>query len=162
LRVFGFDPALGRVKDVLGLVVLAAGMSTMVSATIGATSLCSGGVQPWKAFPAIWSVWWLGDAMGDVVVAPLLFTWAGWHRLRWRPRQVAEAGVLLLALVAVSLLVFAVPSARFSFHPLAYVVFPFVIWAALRFGQPVATLMTFVTSGIAIWGTVRGYGPFAA
>jgi PAS domain-containing protein len=64
--------------------------------------------------------------------------------------------------MAVSLLVFAGPTALFSFHPLAYTVFPFVIWAALRFGQPAATLMTFVASGMAIWGTVRGYGPFAA
>jgi integral membrane sensor domain MASE1 len=81
-----FDPALGRVKDVLGLVVLAAGVSTMVSATIGATSLCLGGVKPWTAYPTLWSVWWLGDAMGDLVAAPLLLTWAGWRRLSWRPR----------------------------------------------------------------------------
>src|SRR5262249_30186635 len=35
-------------------------------------------------------------------------------------------------------------------------------WAALRFGQLATTLITFVASGIAIWGTVGGYGPFAA
>src|SRR5262249_59284871 len=68
----------------------------------------------------------------------------------------------VLGLVAVSLLVFAGPTAIFSFHPLAYTVFPFVIWAALRFGQPASALMTFVASGLAIWGTVRGHGPFAA
>jgi PAS domain S-box-containing protein len=161
-RLVQFDPALGRVRDVLGLVVLAAGVSTMVSATIGATSLCLGGVRPWTAYPTMWGVWWLGDAMGDLVVAPLLLTWAGWHRLPWRPWRAAEAGALLLALVAVSLLVFTGPTAIFSFHPLAYAVFPFVIWAALRFGQPAATLVTFVASGLAIWGTVRGHGPFAA
>src|SRR5262245_47393194 len=161
-RLVQFDPALGRVKDVLSVVVLAAGVSTMVSATIGATGLGLGGVKPWPAYPKLWSVWWLGDAMGDLVVAPVLLTWAGWHRMAWRPRWVAEAGALLLALVAVSLLVFAGPTALFSFHPLAYAVFPFVIWSALRFGQPAATLMTLVASGLAIWGTVRGYGPFAA
>jgi integral membrane sensor domain MASE1 len=45
LRLVEFDPALGRVKDVLGLVVLAAGTSTMVSATAAATCRfcgCSG------------------------------------------------------------------------------------------------------------------------
>jgi PAS domain S-box-containing protein len=155
-------PALGQVKDVLRLVVLAAGGSTMVSATIGATSLCLGGVKPWTAYPAMWSVWWLGDAMGNLVVAPLLLTWADWRRLSWRPRRVVEAGALLLGLAAMSLLVFAGPTAFFSFHPLAYTVFPFMIWAALRFGQPAATLTTFVASGMAIWGTVSGYGPFAA
>jgi PAS domain S-box-containing protein len=158
----GFDTALERVKDVLGLVVLAAGVSTLVSATIGATSLCLGGVRPWTAYPAIWGVWWLGDALGNLVVAPLLLTWAGWLRFPWRPGRVAEAGALLLGLVAACLLVFAGPTAVFSFHPLAYTVFPFVIWAALRFGQPAAALTTFVASSIAIGGTVRGSGPFAA
>ena len=54
----------------------------------------------------------------------------------WRPRRVAEAEPLLLALMAVNLFVFAGPTALFSFHPLASTVFPFVIWATLRFGQP--------------------------
>jgi PAS domain S-box-containing protein len=161
-RLVQFDPALGRVKDVLSLVVLAAGVSTMVSAAIGVTSLCLGGVKSWTAYPTLWGVWWLGDVMGDLVVAPLLLTWAGWQRIAWRPRRVAEAGALLLALVAVSLLVFAGPTAVFSFHPLAYTVFPFMICAALRCGQPAVTLMTFVASGVAIWGTVGGYGPFVA
>jgi PAS domain S-box-containing protein len=161
LRRAGFDNALGRVNDVLTLGALAAGVSTAVSATVGATSLCLAGLKPWSAYPALWSVWWLGDVMGDLVVAPLLLTWAGWRRLPWRPRQVAEAAALLLGLAAVSLLVFARLAALFSFPPLVYAVFPFVIWAALRFGQPGATLMTFVASSIAIWGTVRGHGPFA-
>src|SRR5262245_17663823 len=114
-RLVGFDKPLERVQDVLGLVVLAAALSTMVSATIGAASLCSGGLKPWTAYPALWSVWWLGDSMGDLVVAPLLLTWAGWRRQPWRPRRVAEAAALLLGLVAVSLLVFAGPIAHLSF-----------------------------------------------
>jgi PAS domain S-box-containing protein len=156
-----FDPALERVKDVLHLAILAAGVSTMVSATIGATSLCLGGVKPWAAYPRLWGVWWLGDAMGSLVIAPLLLTCANNRYLLWRVRQAIEAVVLLLALVAVSLLVFAGPPAFFSFAPMAYIVFPFIIWAALRFGQPVTALALFMASSIAIWGTVAGYGPFA-
>src|SRR5262249_23110483 len=76
-------PTRGRVTDVLGRVVLAAGLSTMVSATIGVTSLCLGGVKPWTAYPALWSVWWLGNALGDLVVAPLLLTWAGGRHFPW-------------------------------------------------------------------------------
>src|SRR6516162_580298 len=137
-RLVGFDKALERVQDVFGLVVLAAGLSTMVSATIGATSLCLGGLKPWAAYPALWSVWWLGDALGNLVGAPLLLTWARWPLIAWRPRRADEAGGMLLGLVAVSLLVFAGPAGIFFFHPLAYTVFPFVIWAALRFGQHAA------------------------
>jgi hypothetical protein len=59
--------------------------------------------------------------------------------------------------MAVSRFVFAGPTALFSFHPLASTVFLLVIWAALRFGQPAATRMTFVASGMAISGTVGGF-----
>jgi PAS domain S-box-containing protein len=161
-RLVLIDPNLGRVKEVLALVVLAAGLSTMVSATIGVASLCLGDVKPWAAYPEMWRVWWLGDAVGDLVVCPLLLTWAGWHRIAWRPQRVAEVVVLLLALVAVSLSVVAGPVALLSHPALAYTIFPFVIWAALRFGQAPAALATAVASAIAIWGTVHGYGPFHA
>jgi hypothetical protein len=79
---------------VLGLVVLAAGVSPAVSATIGATSLCLGGVKPWTAYPALWSGWWLGDALGALVVARLLLTWAGWRHMAWRLPRVAEQGAV--------------------------------------------------------------------
>ena len=158
-RLIQFDPALGRVKDVLGLVVLAAALSTMVCATIGVASLCLWGVKPWAAYLEMWNVWWLGDALGNLVVAPLLLTWAAWHHIPWGPRQVAEVGILLLALASVSVSIFAGPFAILSHPVLAYAIFPFVIWAALRFGQPLATLATAVASTLAIWGTVRGHGP---
>jgi PAS domain S-box-containing protein len=161
-RLVKFESALDQVKDALGLVVLAAGLSTMASATIGVTSLCLGGLTPWTAYPAVWRVWWLGDAMGVLVVAPLLLTWVGWRPILLRPRRVAEVGILLVALVAVSLFVFVGRSAIIPSDPLAYTVFPFAIWAALRFGQPGATLATCVASITAIWGTVNGFGPFAA
>src|SRR4029450_7419541 len=71
-----FDTALKRVRDVLGLVILAAGLDTMGRATMGVPSLCAGGVKPWAAYPEMWSVWWLGDVMGILAVAPLLLAWA--------------------------------------------------------------------------------------
>ena len=73
-RITGFDNSLERLKDVLGLILLAAGISTTIAATIGVTSLCLGGVHPWSSFGALWSTWWLGDAMGNLVVAPVLLT----------------------------------------------------------------------------------------
>src|SRR5260370_15104927 len=58
-RVIRFENSLERLKDVVGLVVLAAGLSTMVSATIGATMLCLGG-KPWENFGRLWLTWWFG------------------------------------------------------------------------------------------------------
>ena len=75
--VTGFSPSFGRLRDVLAFVIVAALMSTTVSATIGVTSLCAGGVQPWASYGTLWWVWWLGDAGGALIVAPLILTWAG-------------------------------------------------------------------------------------
>ena len=109
LRRVGFDPALERLRDVLALIVLAALGSTVVAATIGVTSLCLGGVQPWNAFASLWWTWWVGDAMGDLVMAPLLLVWSCAPRSGWRPRRVAEGVALLGTLVLVGVLVFVQP-----------------------------------------------------
>lgn len=162
LRWAGFDKSLERLKDVLGLIVLAACVSTSISATIGVTSLTWGGVQPWSNFASLWSVWWLGDAMGNLVVAPVLLTLAIWFPFR-SLRRTAEAAALAFGLVAVGLIVFNGPrptdSAHYSF---VYTIFPFVIWAALRFGQQGTTIVTCVASVFAICGTLHGVGPFGS
>jgi PAS domain S-box-containing protein len=161
-RVAAFEPSLARLRDVLSLVVLAGVLSTALCATIGVTSLCLGGVHPWTAYAPLWGIWWLGDAVGAVVVAPLLLTWAVWRSpSRW-PGRLAEAGSVSAGLVAVSLMVFVeLLTAASSNHPLEYTIFPFVIWAALRLGPPGAALVTFLASSIAIAGTLNGFGPFA-
>jgi len=160
-RVVGFQNPLERLRDVLGLVVLGAVLSTTVSATLGVTSLCLGGLQPWAAFGTLWWVWWLGDAMGDLIVVPLLLTWVAGPRPLWRLRQLAEATALLVGLGAASALAFSDGSPRpSSGYPLEYLLFPFVIWAALRFGQRGAAAVNLAALGLALWATVRRSGPF--
>jgi signal transduction histidine kinase len=160
-RLARFRNSLERLQDVLGLVVLAAVLSTTVSATIGVTSLCVGGAAPWGLYGSLWWQWWLGDAMGALVVTPVLLTWGTAPRFSWPPGRAAEAGALLLGVVAVSHVVFGgwftpdLPN-----YPLAYAVFPFVIWAALRFGQQGAATATLTVSALAVSGTLRGVGVF--
>jgi signal transduction histidine kinase len=161
-RVAGFRGSLERLREVVGLVVLAAALSTTLAATVGVTSLCLGGVASWSRFGTLWWVWWLGDALGALVIAPLLLAWVAGRAGPWPPRRLAELGALLLALVAVCGLVFTGAGPTPAPGPaLEYTVFPFVIWAALRFGQRGATLVTFLIAAVAIPGTVRGFGPFA-
>jgi PAS domain S-box-containing protein len=161
-RFVGFRTSLERLKDVLGLLALAASVSTTVSATVGVTSLCLGGIQPWSLYGSLWWTWWLGDAMGDIVMAPALLTWAAWPLIDWRPRRTAEAAAVLLGLVAVGLAVFKGGALRSApSYPLEYTIFPFVIWAALRFGQRGSTTVTLVALAIAVLGTANSSGPFA-
>jgi PAS domain S-box-containing protein len=160
-RLLAFRNDLDRLKDTLGLTILAGGLSTTVSATIGVTSLCLWSVQPWSVYGSLWWVWWLGDAMGALVVAPLLLTWVA-GRQPWPPRRRAEALILLAGLVATCWIVFTGRlTTGFGDSSLAYSIFPFVIWAALRFGQQGTTAVTLVASSLAVWGTVHGLGPFA-
>jgi signal transduction histidine kinase len=161
-RIPGFRPSLDRMQHVVGLIVLAAVCSTMVSATIGISSLYAGGIVPlsqaWKA----WRAWWLGDLIADLVVAPVLLVWATAPRVRPPPERILEAAALVVSILTVNLFIFggSAASDTVAFGQ-AYFIFPPLIWAALRFGQRGAVAATFLTSVIAVWGTVSGHGPFA-
>jgi PAS domain S-box-containing protein len=158
-RVVGFRGTLDRLRHVVGLVLLAALCSTLVSATIGVASGWLGGVFESAKVAEAWWTWWIGDMIGDLVLAPFLFVWCARPRIHVSRAGLAEAAALFLCVLGVSLLVFtdALP-VKITDHP--FLLFPFLIWAALRFGQPGAVTATFVMSVIAIWGTHQGWGPF--
>src|SRR5256885_9000482 len=126
VRVADFRPSLERVRDVIALVVIGAVASTAVSATFGVASLWASGTVAADALRRLWFVWWSGDALGDVLVAPLLLTWV--RAARPAPRRF-EAAALLAVLLLLSALLLR--------NPLSYVyaVSPMVVWAALRFGS---------------------------
>ncbi len=151
-----------RIRGVVGFVFLVAGLSTTVSATIGVTSGWLGGVIPAAAVRKAWLTWWLGDAMGDLILAPLLFVWVERPRIALSPWRCAEAGALLASLVMVSLLVFGtVFTSGQAIFSQPYVLFPLLIWAALRFQKHGTVTATFVVAAMAIWRTAAGFGPFA-
>jgi signal transduction histidine kinase len=160
-RVPGFDPGLGRLKDVLAFVLLAALLSTAVSATVGVSTLFLGGVLPRAELLATWRVWWVGDAVGDIVVAPLLMAAPGLRDvLRDRRRLWEGVGIVLLGVV-LGWLVFRVePSSPLHLLVRPASFFPLLVWAALRFGPGGGAAATFLVSSLAIWGTASGTGPF--
>jgi PAS domain S-box-containing protein len=157
LRRAGFSHDIDRLRDVLSLVVLVAVGATAISATVGVTSLCVGGVQPWTRFEDLWIVWWLGDAMGALLVAPLLLTWQRWRWSQWSAARAAECAVLFVGLAVTARLVFGQADVdQGRLHPYSYVLFPFVIWAALRFGQRGSSLAVLASAAVATWATVHG------
>src|SRR5579872_3177085 len=95
LQRAGFEPSLRRLHDVASLFLLAAFLCTLASATIGVLSLCLTGVTPWSSFTSLWSTWWIGDAIGNIVTAPFLFVWADQVRNRSPLRRLGEAALLL-------------------------------------------------------------------
>lgn len=153
--------AFDRPQDVLKFAALAGLISPAVSATIGATSLSLGGLSDWAKYRTVWSTWWIGDAAGILIVAPLLILWGTDARLRWSRQQVYEATLLMLVLVFTEAAVFGdlLPAGARS-YALDFMAVPPLLWAALRFAQRETATAAFVLSGIALWGTLHGHGPF--
>jgi PAS domain S-box-containing protein len=150
-RLVGGGVGLTRVVQVLALVGCAA-VGTFVSACFGSASLRLGDVITAEEFAGVWRTWWLSDFSGALVVAPVILSWAnpGPFRLgRWG----AVEGV---ALLTVLVLVAELPSQR----EVPYIVFPLLIWAALRFGPRGASLSLLVVSGLTVLNTARNAGPF--
>ncbi|WP_137893971.1 MASE1 domain-containing protein [Ramlibacter sp. 2FC] len=160
-RLAGFRNALDRRRDVLALVVLAAMLGTMASASVGVAVLALGGIVTMGDYASVWLKWWLGDMMGVLVVAPPLLVWLSHPRRALSPPRLLEALGLGAMLLLVSHKIFGAPElAGHGYYPASLAVFPFVIWAALRFGQWGASLVTLAVSLLAIVGTSRGTGPF--
>jgi len=162
-RYAGGTRAFDRAQDVFKFVGLAGVLATAISPTIGLTSLCLGGFAPWPAYSDIWLTWWLGDAGGAVVVAPAIVLWARRPRPGWAREQWLEAGALLGASAAVGAVTFGgLPGPPVSERSLTVLCLPPAIWAAFRFGRRETSGVVLLLAGIAIWGTVRGTGPFTA
>ena len=161
-RFAGGPRAFDRAGNVFKFVLFAAIVSTAVSATSGVTTLVLGGLARWLDAGSIWLTWWLGDAAGDLVVAPALLLWSAAPHVPWLRRRTLEVTALGLAIVLSALAVFGGHLA-FSAHnyPVAFLCLPVFLWAAFRFDQRVAATAILLLGGIAVWGTLHGAGPFS-
>ena len=115
--------------------VLAAGLAPVVSATIGVTSLGVEGFAGWSDYLSVWLTWWLGDATGAMIAAPLLLLWSQDRRFRWTRARFLEAAVAFAALILVSRVVFGGWYPGAGNRPTAFLLWPVLIWPALRFGS---------------------------
>lgn len=135
-------------------------LATTIGATVHALVTLPT-TRPFENFLTVWLLAWLVRLSGALVFAPVLLLWAqarpGWPR--WQ--QLLEAVALFVMLVWVGLLVFAglFPS-DIKNYPLEFLCVPFFLWAAFRFGRREAATAMAVLSGIAVWGTLHGFGPF--
>ena len=141
---------------------LAALISTTLGPTFGVSSLAIGNFAQWSNYSPIWLTWWLGDASGVLVVAPFLILWSvTGSRRNWNRTQAIEVTILLLLLIALAETVFGgwFPISAHN-YPISFICGPIVIWTAFRFTPRETATGIFVLSAIAIWGTLRGFGPF--
>ena len=144
-----FRTRLTRLRDVLLLVGLAALASTLISATFGVAAAALANLHRAESYPVFWAVWWLGDAMGALLIAPLICVWAPPIRLSRRPLRWLEGLLLLVALTLVSMMVFRRLSGIRAVELIrgTYAIVPLLIWAALRFEQRGITAALLLVGG---------------
>ncbi|MFN2621631.1 MAG: PAS domain S-box protein [Chthoniobacterales bacterium] len=151
---------LERVPDVCAFMLLGGVVSCLVSATIGVTTLDLAGFALWSGYGQAWLTWWLGDVGGVFIVAPLFLVWTDPRRRLTIARWVELLGGFGL-LVAVTYYVFIEHTTVWSRdRGFTFALFPFLIWAALRFGRRGAASAAGLVALLAVWGTIHGFGPF--
>jgi signal transduction histidine kinase/integral membrane sensor domain MASE1/CheY-like chemotaxis protein len=146
-----------RARNIFKFVLLAAFLSTTVSATFGVTSLALGGYVPWSGYGAVWLTWWFGDITGVLLAGPVLVIWATQPYPTLKLSRVLEAVGLLLALALTGYFAF-----MYQTRPgLEFLAILPLLWAAFRYGQRGAVTAAFLTFAVALTGVLRDTGPFA-
>jgi diguanylate cyclase (GGDEF)-like protein len=160
-RCIGLPRSFERGEDVVEFVAIAA-LSSAIAATVATAQLA------WPHSPApqalAWTWWtrWQADAMGIIIVAPLILNWSV-SSAEGSRRKTLEMLCLAVPTLAATQAIFSdgLPAYLPSL-PLTFVILPFVIWAALRFAQREVATLNALVCAIAVWHTFEGRGPFAS
>lgn len=143
-------------------------VGTAISATVGSVSLLLGHVIAAGSFAQVWRTWWLGDLCGALLVVPLALAWYEPMDRGLVRKRLPDAGVALASVAGLSALAFnrhrplSPLGQSVSAEALAFLVFPALIWSAIRLRQRGATLTVTLAAGIAIWATTHYVGPFSS
>ncbi|MFJ3204642.1 MASE1 domain-containing protein [Streptomyces sp. NPDC086989] len=155
LRRVGFRTRMNRLWDAIALICLGAFTGMLVSATVGGVVLSLADALPVGGFWPTWWVWWTGDAMGVLLVAPVLLVLSSARRPKDVPAaRWAEAALLVAATICVGIL-------ETSPTPLIFLAFPLLTWAAFRFQRAGAAPCALAASIFAIYAATHRTGPFA-
>ena len=154
-RPFRFD----RLRHAVLFGVLVLGLACGLAALLGASIYAASGASA-ESFWTYWAIWWLGDAMGVLLMTPLLLGWlqAGADR---ETRGRLEWGLLLASSFLLAIWVFAQPLGEETFRR-PTLLFPVAIWAAVRFGVRGAASIGLLIAAIAVAAHVHGVGPLVA
>lgn len=144
--------ALAPTRQLLLFVGLAVIAAPVLGALIGGTtSVLAAVAESYAVLPR----YFIGDALGVLIIAPLFLTW-GMARVR---RSVWETGALSALSVLVAVVVFGNRDSWTA--STGYLLIPFFTWTALRYGVRGVAWISFAITAIGSTYTARGEGPFA-
>ena len=160
-RYSGFDLSLGSVRDIFMLLLVAAG-SALFSALNGAFWLAYNGLMPWNDYPDSALYWWMGDALGTILFAPLLLAWLRHKPMPQTPAVRREEIAYFAILLLLSMMAFSKLSGRLfdtQFEP--FVLLPVMVWGALRFNMRIVALGSVIVFFFSMLGMVWQMGAFS-
>ena len=148
-------PWFGTLRNASIYVFVTAGIGPAVAAIGGAfVQILSG--EPIESYWTYWGNWYMSNALGSMTLGPVFLTW--FDRRSWAERinlrRMTEAGLLGLGLGVVCAVVFHTGrgTVESGFLPaLLYSPLPFILWAAIRFGQRGASGAILVVTIVSIW-----------
>ncbi|HXA03166.1 MAG TPA: MASE1 domain-containing protein [Cytophagaceae bacterium] len=160
LQIFNFNSRIVTVKDVLMLYFIAM-LACGIAPTLGVLGLCLSGEISYDVYWNAWYKWWTGDTMGIIIFAPAILTvYSHFYTLRIEKKFIVEIIAYMFLLSAISIIIFYDLLPNFSNDPLTFILMPFMIYAALRFGQPFTAISALLIAFIAIIATTVQQGPF--
>lgn len=136
-------------------------------------------------FLTFWRIWWFGDALGLLIITPLLLSWfsifqphqqnnvltigqnhdpkpAHLNHISHSNINLIELSGLITANLILSIAIFSQPESLSNNYPIGPILLvPMFIWAATRLGLKGATLLSFIVALTAIYFTMLGLGPFS-
>ncbi|MCW8397876.1 MASE1 domain-containing protein [Legionella sp. PATHC038] len=141
------------VRDILLFTFGGDFLLSLTSCTLGIMALFMFGFIEPKLVLNNWFVWWIGDAVGIIVMTPLIMTWYQ-KKFTFHLAQFFEFIILIVLLGLTISLIYMLH------YPLAYILLPFGVWSAVRFSTRFATLIAFFISISVIWLEIHGYKEF--
>ena len=159
LKKVNFQNSFNSIKDMRWFVFVAL-TSAIVSAFVGVSSLYLDKLISNSDFLKTMTVWWFGDFLGILIVTSLILIW--FSKTNEKKDKINEVLILIFLLLIINTLVFGnILNGQLKGLPIAYLIYPVLIWAALKFSKKWMITSVFITSAVAITGTVMGFGPFA-
>ena len=170
LRIFKTRDRLGDLNGVIGVVAIGGILSPLLSGLVVQICLQTFGHQKVPPELGNWLLWTAGDFNGVVLLTPIfagtVFAYREWKP--WTLKRVVELAITFAVLVFVTGLVFDSwqkiwPTLDLGNEVLgdSFLILPILVWIAIRFTQPLASIAVLIASMMAMWETAHGMGPYA-
>jgi signal transduction histidine kinase len=155
-------PRIPRMPNVL-LFIAAVATGAAASAVVGAYGITQSLLSP--AYMREWQIWWAGNWLGSLCVAPIVMGWA----VRWHARQHSAPAGPAVEMMLIGFAMLAMTSWVFSTPPggvttildMPFVLLAFVVVAAFRMPPRWSTMFAAATAVLVSYFASRGLGPFA-